>query len=292
MTTLLQTLLDGLMLGGVDSFAAVGFSLIFGVMGIVNLSHGIFVVAGAYIALVLWQHAGVDPLLAIPVIMVALFLVGYGYQRTLIQWATERASIVSSLLVTFGVALMLRNVMLLAFSPDFRSIAPGYSFAGIVLGPWRIDLVRLAGLATGLVLLSVLGLALARTAFGRVVRATAQQPLAASLSGIDIRHVYGLTFGVGAAFGGASGAVIGMMLAFSPASEGLWTLNAFVVVVLGGVGSPQGALLGGLLLGVISTLTAQYVGPAFTNAMMFLVLVVMLVVRPQGLLGNAFGESR
>jgi branched-chain amino acid transport system permease protein len=231
-------------------------------------------------------------MLAIPLIMTLLFALGYGYQRTLIQWAAERASIVSSLLVTFGVALMLRNVMLLVFSPDYRSIAPAYSFAGLVLGPVRIDLVRLAGLLTSLVLLILLGLVLARTSFGRAIRATAQQPLAASLSGIDVRHVYGLTFGVGAAFGGAAGAVTGMMLAFSPASEGLWTLNAFVVVTLGGVGSPQGALLGGLLLGVISTLTAQYVGPAFTNVMMFLVLVVMLLVRPQGLLGNAFGESR
>lgn len=292
MTVLLQTFIDGLMLGGVYSFAAVGFSLIFGVMGIVNLTHGIFVVAGAYIAFVLWHHVGLDPMLAIPVIMVAMFGFGYGYQRTVIQWATERASIVSSLLVTFGVALMLRNVLQAIFSPDFRSIAPAYSFAGLVLGPLRVDLVRLAGLCTSLVLLTLLGVTLARTAFGRAIRATAQQPLAASLSGLNVRHVYGLTFGLGAAFGGASGAVIGMMLAFSPASEGPWTLNAFVVVTLGGVGSPQGALLGGLLLGVISTLTAQYVGPAFTNAMMFLVLVLMLLVRPQGLLGNVFGESR
>lgn len=290
--TVLQTLIDGLMLGGVYSFAAVGFSLIFGVMGIVNLTHGTFVVAGAYLAFVLWHHVGVDPLLAMPLIMAVLFGFGYGYQRSLIQWATERASIVSSLLVTFGVALMVRNAMQAVFSPDFRSIAPAYSFAGFVLGPLRIGLVRLAGLATSLVLLTVLGLVLGRTGFGRAIRATAQQPLAASLSGIDVRHVYGLTFGVGAAFGGASGAVIGMMVPFSPASEGLWTLNAFVVVTLGGIGSPQGALLGGLLLGVISTLTAQYVGPAFTNAMMFLVLVVMLLARPQGLLGNAFGESR
>jgi branched-chain amino acid transport system permease protein len=288
----LQTVLDGLMLGGVYSFAAVGFSLIFGVLGIVNLTHGIFVVGGAYLAFVLWHHAGLDPILAIPAIMVVLFAVGYAYQRTVIQWATERASIVSSLLVTFGVALMLRNVLQALFSPDFRSIAPAYSFAGLVLSPLRIDLVRLAGLLTSLVLLTALGVLLARTRFGRAIRATAQQPFAAGLSGIDVRHVHGLTFGLGAAFGGASGAVIGMMLPFSPASEGLWTLNAFVVVTLGGVGSPQGALLGGLLLGVISTLTAQYVGPAFTNAMMFLVLVLMLLLRPEGLLGHAFGESR
>lgn len=288
----LQTLIDGLILGGVFSLAAVGFSLIFGVLGIVNLTHGIFVVAGAYIALLLWSGLGIDPLVGIPIIMVVLFATGYVYQRTIIQWATERATVVASLLVTFGVALVMRNILQLIFSSDIRSISPSYSFVSFSLGDLRIDAVRLAGLATSLVLLTVLTLFLSRTSFGRMIRATAQQPLAAGLSGINVHHVYGLTFALGAAFAGASGAVIGIVAPFSPATEAIWTLNAFVVVVLGGVGSPAGALLGGLLLGVINTMTAQYIGPSFTNATMFLVLVLMLLVRPQGLMGNAFGESR
>lgn len=288
----LQTLIDGLILGGVFSLAAVGFSLIFGVMGIVNLTHGIFVVAGAYIAFLLWSAWGIDPLASIPLVMIVLFAVGYVYQRTIIHWAIQRATVVASLLVTFGVALVLRNVLQLIFSPDVRSISPSYSFVSFSLGEFRIDAVRLAGLATSLVLLTLLTLLLSRTAFGRMIRATAQQPLAAGLSGINVPHVYGLTFALGAAFAGASGAVIGIVAPFAPATEGVWTLNAFVVVVLGGVGSPAGALLGGLMLGVINTMTAQYIGPAFTNATMFLVLVLMLLVRPQGLLGNAFGETR
>ncbi len=292
MTVVLQTLLDGLILGGIFSLAAVGFSLIFGVMNIVNLTHGVFVVAGAYVALVLWTTLGLDPLAAIPLSMALLFLLGYGYRRTIIQWAIERASIVASLLVTFGVALVLRNVMQLVFSPDFRTISPAYGFLSMSIGPLRLDVVRLCALAASLVLLVLLGLALARTSFGRVIRATAQQPIAAGLSGIDVRHVHGLTFGLGAAFAGAAGTAIGIVMPFSPSSEVAWTLNAFVVVVLGGVGSPSGALLGGLLLGLINTFTAQYVGPALTNAAMFLVLVLMLLLRPQGLLGHAFGESR
>ncbi|HEX2939957.1 MAG TPA: branched-chain amino acid ABC transporter permease, partial [Rhodopila sp.] len=112
------------------------------------------------------------------------------------------------------------------------------------------------------------------------------------LCGVNVPHVYALTFAVSAAFAGAAGIVIGIILPFAPADEALWTLNAFVVVVLGGVGSPAGALIGGLLLGIVSTLTAQYVGPAFPNVTMFLLLVIMLLVRPNGLLGNAFAASR
>lgn len=292
MVPLLQTLLDGLVLGGVYAFAAVGFSLIFGVLGVVNLTHGVFVVLGAYGALVLQEGAGVDPILGLPAVMAVLFLVGYAYQRTLIAAAVERASLVASLLVTFGVAMMARNMMQMAFTPDVRSISTAYSFAGLSLGALRVDLVRVAGLGTSLALLLGLALLLSRTGFGRAIRATAQQPVGAALSGINVRHVHGLTFGLGSAFAGASGAVIGMMLPFSPSSEAGWTLNAFVVVVLGGVGSPQGALLGGLLLGLVTTLTSHYVGPAFANAAMFLVLVLMLLLRPQGLLGHAFAPSR
>jgi branched-chain amino acid transport system permease protein len=292
MLTFLQTTLNGLVVGGIYSLAAVGFSLIFGVMGIVNLTHGIFVITGAYLALVIWREFGVDPILAVVPIGMVLFVFGYAYQRTLIHWAVSRSTLIASLLVTFGVAMILRNLLQIVFSPDVRTITPPYSFVSLTFGALQIDLVRIVGLASSLVLLLLFALLLAKTAFGRSIRATAQQPLAAQLSGINVRHVYALTFGLGAAFAGASGTIIGIVQPFSPASEVAWTLNAFVVVVLGGIGSPAGALLGGILLGLINTYTAQYVGPALTNAMMFLVLVLMLLLRPQGLLGNAFGESR
>ena len=186
----LQTVLNGLVVGGIYSLAAVGFSLIFGVMGIVNLTHGVFVIAGAYGALMLWTGFGLDPVVSIIPVGIALFAFGYVYQRTIIHWAVSRASIVASLLVTFGVALVLRNLMQLWFSPDVRSITPAYSFESIAIGPLQIDLVRIVALGASLVLLSLLAVVLARTAFGRAIRATAQQPLAASLSGVDVRHVY------------------------------------------------------------------------------------------------------
>lgn len=292
MILFLQTTLNGLVLGGLYALAAVGFSLVFGVLGIVNLTHGIFVIAGAYGSLWLYVNVGIDPLLAVVPVGLALFAVGYAYQRTIIHFAISRASLVASLVVTFGVAMMARNVLQLVFGPDFQTITPSYSFSRITLGALQIDLVRVIALGSSLVLLTVLALVLAKTHFGRAIRATAQQPLAAELSGLNVKHLHGLTFGVSAVMAGASGAIIGIVQPFSPASEVLWTLNAFIVVVLGGVGSPAGALVGGLLLGLINSYTAQYIGSSLTTAMMFLVLVVMLLVRPNGLLGNAFGETR
>lgn len=287
-----QTIVDGLILGGVFSLTAVGFSLVFGVMNVVNLTHGVTVLIGAYLAYTAQRGLGIDPLMAIPGIMVVLFFLGYGYQRTIIQWAADRSTLLASLLATFGVALIVRNLLVLVFGPDFKSVTPSYAFVSVKFAGMTVDMVRLSALAASLVLIAALAWLLYRTDWGRIIRATAQQDFAAGLCGINVRHVYGLTFGVASAFAGAAGAVIGVILPFAPPDEGIWTLKAFVVVVLGGVGSPAGALFGGLLLGLISTFTSQYIGPAFPNAMMFLVLVVMLLLRPQGLLGTSFGGSR
>ncbi len=287
-----QAILDGLLQGSVLALAAAGFSLVFGVMHVLNLTHGIFVLTGAYLALLIWRGTGIDPLLCIPLVSVVLFAVGYAYQRCILQVAIRRASLMSTLIVTMGIALACRNLLTLVFSPDVQGIRPWYAaihmkFAGLV-----VDVPHLLAFGASIVLLGVLAIILGRTSLGRTIRATAQQPLAARLCAIDVDHVFGLTFGLAAGFAGAAGVIVGMLFPFTPATEGYWTLYAFVVVVLGGAGSPAGALLGGLLLGLVGSLTVQLIGPAFPNAMAFLVLVLMLLVRPNGLLGNAFGASR
>jgi branched-chain amino acid transport system permease protein len=291
MRLLLQTMSDGLVLGGIYALSAAGFSLIFGVLHVINLSHGVIVLIGAYTALIIANALHVDPFVALPAVMVMLFCFGYLYQRYLIQFAIEQSEL-GSMLLTFGVALMLQNVLIWLFSPDMRSITPSYAFHSLSLGGITFEPVRLAALCISLLLLGCLAVILKFSPLGRIIRATAQQTLAARLCGVNVRHVFALTFGVSAAFSGAAGIVIGIMLPFSPVDEAMWTLNAFIVVTLGGVGSPAGAILGGLLLGVISTMTSQYVGPGYPNAAMFLILVVMLLVRPNGLLGNAFSASR
>jgi branched-chain amino acid transport system permease protein len=261
-------------------------------MNVINLSHGVFVITGAYLAAVGWTALGLDPLAAIPPIMLLLFAIGYVYQRLIIQPAIDRGSQIAALLATFGAALIAVNFLMLSFSSSVRSISPAYAFKHLAVAGMTFDAVRLIGFAAGIVLVVALGLFLGRTRSGRIIRATAQQELGARLCGVDARQVYALTFAVGSAFAGASGAIIGIVLPFTPVDEVQWTVNAFVVVVLGGVGSPAGALLGGLLLGVTNTLTAQFIGSVYTNVVMFLILLAMLLVRPSGILGTAFRGSR
>jgi branched-chain amino acid transport system permease protein len=289
---MLQAVIDGLLQGGVLALAAAGFSLVFGVMHVLNLTHGIFVLTGGYLALLIWHVTGIDPLLCIPAVGGVLFIVGYVYQRCLLQLAIQRASLMSTLIVTMGIALASRNLLTLVFSPDVQTIRPWYATVHWTYRGLVVDVPHLLAFVASLSLLGILAAILERTSLGRMIRATAQQPLAARLCAIDVEHVFGLTFGLAAGFAGAAGVIVGMLFPFTPASEGQWTLYAFIVVVLGGVGSPGGALLGGLLLGLVGSLTVQLIGPAFPNAMAFLMLVLMLLVRPNGILGNAFGASR
>lgn len=290
-TLLFQTLVDGLILGGIFALSAVGFSLIFGVLGVVNLTHGIFVLLGAYLGLALKEGIGIDPLVAIPFIFAALFMIGALLQITLVSGAVRRGSLMSSLLITFGASLILRDAVILIFGPNVQSLSSVWLLDTFRIGDVIIDGARATGLIASLMLLGFLSLALHRLKMGRAMRATAQQGFAAGLCGVDVKRVYAVTFGISAAFAGVSGIIIGLINPFSPFDDTYWTLNAFVTVVLGGVGSPVGALLGGLLLGEISTLSSQYIGSLYPNVFIFCALLLMLIVRPNGLLGNAYRGS-
>lgn len=292
MFTLTQTIINGILFGGILSTAALGFSLIFGVMNVINLAHGAFVIAGAYAALFAWATLGIDPLLAMPVIMLLGFGVGWLFQRAVMQPAVQRGNPVAALLITFGFALIVLNLLTVLFSSSVRNISPNYAFAHFSMGGLSIDMVRLVSFMVGLLMIALLSLFMKFTSFGRMIRATAQSELAARLCGVNVRHIHATTFGVGSAFGAASGVLVGMMLPFTPAEETLWTVYAFIVVTLGGVGSPAGAVLGGLLMGVAATLTQTYLGGVYTNMVMFLMLLLMLLVRPHGILGSAFKASR
>jgi branched-chain amino acid transport system permease protein len=288
---LAQTLVDGLILGGIFALSAAGFSLIFGVLGIINLAHGIFVLIGAYIGLAIGRETGIDPLAALPITVIVLYVGGYLLQRTLVAAAVRRGSLMSSLLITFGISLMLRDLIFLAFGPNVQTLSSSWLLPTLHWGSVLIDGARATGLIASLVLLGLLSFLLYRTKLGRAMRATAQEDFAAGLCGIDVDNVYASTFGLSAAFAGASGIIIGLINPFVPSDDNYWTLNAFVVVVLGGVGSPMGALLGGLLLGAISTFSSQYVGSLYPNVFIFGTLFLMLILRPNGLLGSAYKGS-
>lgn len=288
---LLQTVIDGLILGGIYSISAVGFSLIFGVLGVINLSHGMFVLIGAYVAMLLKQHAGIDPLLSAPLAFAVLFLLGLAFEIFLLSGAIRKSAVITSLLVTFGVSLILRDAVVAAIGPDIHTLDSVWTLPTMHIGSVVIDGARATGPIASILLLAILSIALARFKIGRAIRATAQQTFAASLCGVDVRRVYLLTFAISAGFAGVSGVIVGMINPFSPSDETFWTLNAFATVVLGGVGSPLGALVGGLLLGQISTFSSQYVGSVFPNIFMFGTLLLMLVWRPSGLLGNSLKGS-
>lgn len=292
MQLLIQSLLDGALQGSVLSLAAVGFSLVFGVLGVINLSHGVFILAGAYGALWLRDTFQIEPVLAIPIVAIVLFFVGYVFEKTVLYSAIRRTSLLASLLVTYGVALILQNAYSLVFSPDIQSLRPAIANLSLRFGDVQVNYLQLLAFALSLALVGLLAWILNYSRLGRIIRATAQQDLGAQCCGIDVAHTHALTFGIACAFAGAAGVIVGMMYPFTPSNQEHWTIYAFVVVVLGGIGSAAGALLGGLLLGIIGSLATQFIGAAFPNAMIFLILVVMLILRPNGILGNAFGESR
>jgi branched-chain amino acid transport system permease protein len=290
-TQFLQALVYGVLQGGLFALIAVGFSLVWGVMHVVNLAHGAFVIFGAYVAWSLASAVGLDPLLGLVAAALVLFVVGYAIQRGLINLVVN-APIWLTLLLTFGLELILVNGLVVVFTGDFRSIPAAFASGGISLGEVRIPYGRLLAFGLAVTLTLLLATFLDRTRTGRAIKATGMDRATARLMGVDVRHVYALTFGLAAALAGIAGVMVGIVGTFSPVDAGSYTLRSFVIAVLGGLGNMWGALAGGVLLGVVEALGGQYLAGTLVNALAFGVLVIVLVVRPTGLLGRPFYESR
>jgi branched-chain amino acid transport system permease protein len=290
MTTFLQATANGLLQGGLFALVAVGFSLVWGVMNIVNLAHGAFVVIGAYIAWKLNTEAGVNAYVGMAAAAVALFAGGYLVQRFVINLVVN-APIWMTLLLTFGLSLILVQGLVLLFSGDFRTIDNGIT-GSLALGEVRLPWDRIVAFGVAVALTLALVFFVDRTRPGLAIRATGMDRAAARLMGIRVRHVYAMTFGLAAGLAGAAGAMVGTVNTFSPASAGAFTLQSFVIAVLGGLGNMWGALAGGLLLGLAEAWGGQYVSGTLVNAIAFGVLVAVLIVRPTGLLGKPYYELR
>jgi branched-chain amino acid transport system permease protein len=291
MTEFLQATVNGLLQGGLLALVAVGFSLVWGVMNIVNLAHGAIVVIGAYIAWKLNDVAGLDPLLGMLVAGAALFVAGYLVQRFLINLVVN-APIWMTLLLTFGLSLVLVNGLVILFTGDFRSIPTSYASDGFSIGDVRVPYGRLVGFGIAVALTLALVWFMNRTRLGLAIRATGMDRGAARLMGMKVRHVYAVTFGLAAGLAAAAGAIIGTVNTFSPADAGGFTLQSFVIAVLGGLGNMWGALAGGVVLGLVQAWGGQYLGGTLINAIAMAVLVLVLVVRPTGLLGRPYYEVR
>jgi branched-chain amino acid transport system permease protein len=286
-----QATIYGLLEGGILALVAVGFSLVWGVMNIVNLAHGAFVLIGAYIAWKLNQAMGLDPYLGMLVAGAALFVAGYVVQRVLINLVVN-APIWMTLLLTFGLDLLLVNGLILVFTGNFRTIPTPYAADSFVIGDVHVPYSRLFGFLLAVVLTLLLVWFTNKTRMGLAIRSTGMDRGAARLMGIKAAHVYAVTFAIAAALAGAAGAIVGSVRTFSPADAGGFTLQSFVIAVLGGLGNMWGALAGGVVLGVVQAWGGQYLSGTLVNAIAFGVLVLVLIVRPAGLLGKPYYEAR
>jgi branched-chain amino acid transport system permease protein len=282
-----QQVILGLLLGGVYVAVALGFSLVWGILNIVNLAHGALVIVGSYISWVLFTRLHIDPFLSLPIDALALFLIGYSLQRGVIN-RIIRAPLLFTFLLTFGLNLVIVSVLLLIFTADFRSVTPSYSGSGLQLGTVTIPYIRLGGLAVALTLAGLVWLVLNRTRIGAAILAVGADRDAAQLVGIDLRHMYALTFALGAAIAGVAGGIISTFQSITPTAGDPYTLQSFAVVILGGLGRVSATVAGGLAFGLIEVLgqSAPGLGSGYANAIAFVVLVLVLVIRPRGLLGR------
>jgi branched-chain amino acid transport system permease protein len=292
MTQLLQATVYGLLQGGLLALVAVGFSLVWGVMNVVNLAHGAFVLGGAYVALQLHDAFGLDPFVSAVPAAAVLFCTGYVIQRYLVNLIINGPLFIT-LLLTFGLELILVNLVLVLFSADHQSIPTSYAERSFVLpGDIRLPYGRLIAALLAVAITVALGYVMRRTRTGLSILATGMDRGAARLMGIKARHVYALTFGIAAAMAGAAGAALGAVSTFSPADVGRLTLFSFVVAVLGGLGNMSGALYGGLVLGLVQGIGGQLLPGTLVNAVAFAALVLVLAFRPEGIAGKAFYASK
>jgi branched-chain amino acid transport system permease protein len=282
---LAQVLINGILLGGLYAIMAQGLALVWGVLNIVNLAHGAFIMLGAYLSWHLYQYLGIDPFLGLPITAVVMFAVGYAVQRGLLNLVV-RAPMFNTLLMTFGLEVVLTYLAQLAFSADFRTINPPYAGSSIALGPVVVPLVRLMAFAAALALSVGMWLFLLHSRLGRAIRATAQNLVAARLYGVEPRHLYAMTFGIGIGIAGAAGGLYGTISQINPYIGGALTAKSFAIAIIGGLDNPLGVVVGGLILGIIESLALLYVGATFGDVASFGVLVAVLIVRPNGLLGR------
>jgi branched-chain amino acid transport system permease protein len=279
-----QIAVNALLLSGILALVALGFSLVWGIMNIVNLSHGALIVLGAYLAYGMHEALGVDPFLSIPIAMAVLFLLGYLIQRSLINQII-RAPLLATFLLTFGLEILIVNLINFFFKADTRSVTLAYSGRGWEIGSVRIPFVRLGALVVSLALVLALGAFLNRSRAGRAIRATGMDIDAARLTGVRVGTIYAVTFGIGAALAGAAGALLSMIVPFDPNLGGPYTERAFVICVLGGLGNVVNVLIGAAIYAVVEVAVGSRL-PALSQAITFAILVIVLVIRPQGIAGK------
>lgn len=286
-----QILINGILLGGLYACIAVGFSLVWGVLNVINVLHGSFIVLGAYLAFFAYTALGVHPYLFAPIAALLLFLFGYAVQLVVINRVID-APVLVTMTATFGLTLLLDNLMLVAFQANFRKVSLKPPLGIIDLSDTfpSLDLIvpvdRLASMMFALLFVVLLYLLLRRTGIGRAIVAVRMDRYAATLMGVNSEKVFAVTFALGAALAGAAGALLSPIFPISPLAGTAYLGKAFVICVLGGLGSVSGALVGGLALGILESFGALLLGPEHSLTLSFTVLILFLLFRPNGIMGK------
>ena len=280
-----QVLINALVLGCLYACIAIGFSLVWGVLNVINLIHGSFIVLGAYLAFGAYQWAGISPWYALAIAAPLFFAFGYLLQRLLLNRVIN-ASVLVTLTLTFGLDLILNNAMIYYFKADYRKLTINPPTGSVSLFDVVVPVDRLIATAFALALTGLLYLLLRRSKVGRAIIAVRLDRDAAVLMGVDVKSIYAIAFGLGAALAGCAGVLMALIFPISPLTSSAYLGKAFVVCVLGGLGSVSGALAGGLLLALVEGVGSTLFGPAHATTLSFVLLIIFLVVRPQGLLGR------
>lgn len=286
---LIESIINGILMGGLYGFMAVGLTLIFGIVKVINFAHGSFIMVGMFIGYWLCVLLGMDPYLSLLIIVPLLFVVGYFVQGVLIKpvliaEAGEREPI-GILVLTAGLWLFLDNLALVLFGPNFRTVTTRYTGVTFELGNVLISTPRLYAFLISLVTMAALFLFLKKTRIGKAIRATGQDRSIAGLMGVDIYRIYNIAFGLGIALTGVTGALLTPFYPVYPTVGFVFDIRAFMIVVLGGLGSIQGALLAGLIIGLIESVGAQFMETSWTAGLIFLIFLLVLYFKPEGMFG-------
>lgn len=284
-----NVLVFGLLLGGVYGLVSIGLNMIFGVIRIVNFAHGELVMLGMYGTYLAHSLLGVAPYLAILLVAPMLFLLGMAIQRLVMQ--PLQSEPMMQIFASFGLLIMFQNIVLAATRGEALSIQTSYGATVVEIGDVKASLVRINVLIAATLIALLLSLFLRRTLVGKSIRGLIQDRQAARLMGINVERTYLFTFGLGSALAALAGAMLTPIYTLTPAIGGNFILAAFAVVVLGGLGSVGGAYVGGLLVGIIEAFAGFYVDPVLKQAIWFLIFIVVLIVRPSGLMGKVGAEE-
>jgi branched-chain amino acid transport system permease protein len=278
-------LANGLVLGGLYACIAVGFSLVWGVLNVINILHGSFIVLGSYVAYFAYTSLGIHPFLSVILAGALVGVLAYVIQAGIIN-PVIASPVLTTLILTFGLDLLLSNAMLLAFKADYRKVNLANPLGTLDVGGIVMPLDRVAAMALALLLTAALYWVLDASRIGRAIVAVRMDREAALLMGVNVRRIYAITFAMGAVMAGAAGSLLSVIFPISPLAGPLYLGKAFVICVLGGLGSIAGAMVGGLALGVIESFSALAFGPEHALTVSFVLLILLLIVRPTGLMGR------